>query len=115
MTGAEIVNKINSYLALKGISKTEFYKACNITSASYSLWNTGKTKPRLNNLGVIADFLEIPLSELTDELPTKEKKPAPIAESELNSNLIKLLVKLTPDEIKQVDAFVQGLIAARKA
>jgi transcriptional regulator with XRE-family HTH domain len=43
------------------------------------------------------------------------EKPAPIAESELDNSLIKLLVKLTPDEIKQVDAFVQGLIAARKA
>ena len=45
----------------------------------------------------------------------KNKKPALTPENELDSNLIKLLVKLTPEEITQVDAFVQGLIAARKA
>ena len=44
-----------------------------------------------------------------------EKKPAPIAESELDNALIKMLVSLTPSELMQVDAFVQGLIAARKA
>lgn len=42
------------------------------------------------------------------------EKPAPIAESELDNNIIKMLVGLTPEELKQVDAFVQGLIAARK-
>lgn len=45
----------------------------------------------------------------------KNKKPAPVSESELDNKLIKMLVGLSPDEIKQVDAFVQGLIAARKA
>jgi transcriptional regulator with XRE-family HTH domain len=43
------------------------------------------------------------------------EKPAPIAESELDNALIKMLVSLTPSELMQVDAFVQGLIAARKA
>lgn len=48
-------------------------------------------------------------------IETKQKKPAPISESELDNNLIKTLTILTPEEILQVDAFVQGLIAARKA
>ena len=45
----------------------------------------------------------------------KQKKPAPIAESELDARLIKMLADLSPEEFMQVDAFVQGLIAARKA
>ena len=44
----------------------------------------------------------------------KEKSPAPEG-VELDSKLIKMLAGLTPEEFKQVDAFVQGLIAARKA
>lgn len=44
----------------------------------------------------------------------QQKKLTPISESELDANLIKLLISLTPEEILQVDAFVQGLITARK-
>lgn len=54
----------------------------------------------------------VAFSKIVDE---NEKKPAPIAESELDNALIKMLVSLTPSELMQVDAFVQGLIAARKA
>lgn len=45
----------------------------------------------------------------------EDKKPAPISESELDLKLIDLLVQLQPDELAKVDAFAQGLIAARKA
>lgn len=44
-----------------------------------------------------------------------KEKPAPISESELDSRLIKMLADLSPEEFMQVDAFVQGLKAARKA
>ena len=50
-----------------------------------------------------------------EAVEAKQKKPAPVSESELDNKLIKMLIGLSPNEIKQVDAFVQGLIAARKA
>lgn len=46
----------------------------------------------------------------------QEKKPTLVSEDELHKldeNLIKRLVDLYPDEIAKVDAFVQGLLAAR--
>ena len=57
MSNSPIVARINSLLAEKGISKQEFYDACHITSATYSLWNTGKTTPRMKNLETIAIYL----------------------------------------------------------
>ena len=53
MGNSPIVNRINSLLAERGIDKKKFYEDCGITSASYSLWNTGKTKPRMKNLEII--------------------------------------------------------------
>ena len=66
MPSSPIVARINSLLAEKGISKKTFYRECGISSASYSLWNTGKTKPRMKNLEVIAKFLNVPVSYLVD-------------------------------------------------
>ena len=47
MVKSPIVARINALLAAKGIPKQQFYKDCSITSASYSLWNTGKTNPSI--------------------------------------------------------------------
>lgn len=72
MGNSPIVNKINALLAEKGISKQNFYKDCGITSASYSLWNTGKTKPRMKNLEIIAEYLNVPVSYLVSKADKKE-------------------------------------------
>ncbi|MDE7243787.1 MAG: helix-turn-helix domain-containing protein [Oscillospiraceae bacterium] len=75
MGSSPVVNRINALLAEKGIRKQDFYQDCGITSASYSLWNTGKTTPRMKNLEVIAAYL----GTTTDYLLTglgAAKKPA---------------------------------------
>ena len=73
MGKSPIVNRINSLLAERGIDKKKFYEDCGITSASYSLWNTGKTKPRMKNLEIIADYLRVPVSYLLEGKGQKEK------------------------------------------
>lgn len=80
-----IVARINALLAAKGIPKQQFYKDCSITSASYSLWNTGKTNPSMKNLKIIAEYLGVSVADL---LPDKEpsagikKDPIPKDEAE---------------------------------
>ena len=73
MGNSPIVNRINSLLAERGIDKKKFYEDCGITSASYSLWNTGKTKQRMKNLEIIADYLHVPVSYLLEGKGQKEK------------------------------------------
>ena len=77
MGNSPIVNRINSLLAERGIDKKTFYDDCGIASASYSLWNTGKTKPRMKNLEIITDYLHVPVSYLLEGKDEKEK-PAPL-------------------------------------
>lgn len=61
----------------------------------------------------ISDYFNL----TTDELLCVEikKQPTPISESELDNALIDMLMQLTPSEIVKVEAFVEGLIAARRA
>ena len=75
MGNSPIVSRINGLLAEKGISKRDFYKDCGITSASYSLWNTGKTTPRMKNLEIIAEYLGTTTDYLLTGLGEKEKAP----------------------------------------
>lgn len=67
-----IVARINALLAAKGIPKQQFYKDCSITSASYSLWNAGKTNPSMKNLKIIAEYLGVSVADL---LPDEELVP----------------------------------------
>lgn len=83
MGNSPIVSRINGLLAEKGISKRDFYQDCGITSASYSLWNTGKTTPRMKDLEVIADYLETTTDYLLTGLGEKEKAPTQEGEREI--------------------------------
>lgn len=81
-----------------------------VNQTAVSQWERGVTTPssqlllRLSELyGVSTDYL----------LGRDEKKPAPISESELDTELIERLTHLTPEEKDKVDAFVQGLLASR--
>lgn len=75
MGNSPIVNRINSLFAEKGIDKKRFYEDCGITSASYSLWNTGKTNPRIKNLETIASYLHVPVAYLLEGKEHKENPP----------------------------------------
>ena len=91
MGNSPIVNRINALLAERGIQKQDFYKDCGITSASYSLWNTGKTNPRRKNLDVIAQYLGTSTDYLLTGLEETEK--APTQERRRPRKPIKLKVK----------------------
>nr|DAJ16473.1 MAG TPA: Repressor protein CI [Siphoviridae sp. ctMq01] len=78
-----IVARINALLAAKGIPKQQFYKDCGITSASYSLWNTGKTNPSMKNLKIIAEYLGVSVADLLpDDDPSAGIKKDPIPKDE---------------------------------
>ena len=89
MGNSPIVSRINGLLAEKGISKRDFYRDCGITSASYSLWNTGKTTPRMKNLEVIANYLETTTDYLLTGLGEKEKAPPQEGEREIDDRQMK--------------------------
>ena len=94
--------------AKKGVSASGAAKAIGLSNAAASGWKAGK-QPSEITLNKLALFFGVPVSALTDE---KEPGPKPGAGS-LDEELIARLLLLTPEEQKQVDAFVQGLLASR--
>lgn len=81
MGNLQLTNRINALLAEKGIEKKTFYEDCNITSSAYSQWSTGKTAPRLKKLNEIAEYLNVPVSFLTEAEYEIKKAPAETGES----------------------------------
>lgn len=98
---ADVVVRIDTLLAEKGIPKGEFYAACGITSSAYSQWRTGKTMPKISTLETVADYLGVNVEYLLTGLGEKEKKK-PITQegdrlSEKEEQLIKMLRDAPPD------------------
>lgn len=80
---SEVTKRIDNVLREKGISKKDFYKACDITSSAYSQWNTGKTEPRTAKLKEISNYLNIMYEWLAFGVGEKEKTPTPEGEREV--------------------------------
>ena len=70
MTSTEIVRIIETELSRNGISKGQFYKDCDVSSATFSQWRTGTYYPSLSALKRIAEYLKLPLAISPDGLPT---------------------------------------------
>ena len=80
---SEVTKRIDNVLREKGISKKDFYTACDITSSAYSQWNTGKTEPRTAKLKEISNYLNIMYEWLAFGVGEKEKTPTPDGEREI--------------------------------
>ena len=106
MDRSPIVTRINALLAKKNISKAEFYEKCNLTSASYSNWNTGKTRPKMKNIERIARFLGVTSEYLLyGDGAEKESAPDPKTEgegyTELQKAAIQFVLSLPPEKLER--------------
>lgn len=63
MKGSEFVRIIERELASQGISKTDFYKNCNLSSATFSNWRNNVNQPTLRNIQLVSDYLGINIGE----------------------------------------------------
>lgn len=94
----------------RGEKPTPVAQKLGYTSATVVRWKKGAT-PRPAIVQKVADYFGVTPQEL---LFGNSKTPLVHADEEaLNEELISRLVSLTPGELKQVDAFVQGLLANR--
>ena len=69
----------------------------------------------IENLEKIANYLDEELIYIMFGVYGQNEKAHPHNESELDSKLIDMLIDLTPSELLQAVAFVEGLKANRKA
>ena len=56
----------------KDISQTDIAKALKISQATVSLWANGISYPRINSMQRLADFLGVPISDLTSAESTTD-------------------------------------------
>lgn len=56
---AEMLHRIELLISEHGWTKAEFYERSGITSAQFSQWNTGTTKPKITSIGKIANALNV--------------------------------------------------------
>jgi transcriptional regulator with XRE-family HTH domain len=115
-----IVARINALLAAKGIPKQQFYKDCGITSASYSLWNTGKTNPSMKNLKIIAEYLAVSVADLLPDeelVPQEGIKKDPIPKDEAVSpaaqEILDFLDSASGEELADVIKYIRYLKSQR--
>ncbi|MBR5878588.1 MAG: helix-turn-helix transcriptional regulator [Akkermansia sp.] len=66
------IDKINMFLAQKGMSGAELERLIGVSNSVYSQWNTKTTRPSNKNLVKIAKALAVDVADL---LPDKEEKP----------------------------------------
>lgn len=97
----------------------EFANKLNLKSGNVvSDWMNGRSTSYTSYVYQIADIYNVSVEWLKGETDDPGIKKAPtdkIDERILDAGLIKRLVLLTPDELRRVDDFVQGILASRKA
>lgn len=71
MTSQEIVERIEEKLAEIGMKKTDFYRLCNVSRASFSQWRSGKVFPEHNNFVAINKVLGLDFA-VTESTSQKE-------------------------------------------
>ncbi len=116
MDRSPIVTRINALLAKKNISKAEFYEKCNLTSASYSNWNTGKTRPKMKNIEKIARFLGVTSEYLLyGDGEEKESAPDPKTKgvSPTVQELFDFIDTATGAELNELLRYAQFLMSKR--
>lgn len=110
MNVADFVKNIEIQCARLGTTPTT---ACRESGAGSNLMTNLKngSVPSVERVQMLATYLGVTTSELLGE----EKGPSTVADAEadLDAELIARLMQLTPEEAAKVDAFVQGLLAAR--
>ena len=104
MTSKELVQIIEAELLKQGISKGEFYKACNISSGHMTNWRKEKNFPQTPTLVKISEYLGL------DLLGAKTKKPASVSADGVKIN--PHYFDLSEEDRAVVDAMIERLSKA---
>ena len=112
-----IVNNIRTLAATRGTNIATIERELGIGNGTIGKWAKAAKSPPYETLYKIATHFGVTVAELTGEADENGIKNSPStdhsAEAALDEELIRRLLLLTPEEAAKVDAFVQGILAAR--
>lgn len=102
----------------KGITQLELAKIAEVSDKTVSAWEAMTRTPKVGSIRKICNYYGLELETFIDESvdnlgDIKEQPTVSDGPSDLDREIIERLVQLTPEELEKVDAFVQGLLAAR--
>ena len=64
MGGESMYSKFEELLKENGVTAYEVAKATGIPNSSFSDWKRGKSKPKIKKLKKIAEYFQIPITEI---------------------------------------------------
>lgn len=99
------------------MNQKELAEALNLSQAAISGYETGKYDPGMKIWKLIAEYFGVSVDYLIEDASSNEERPdnQKIDEAALDNRLTDLLVRLDEQDMAKVQAFVQGLLAAREA
>ena len=120
-----VIKRIELRLAELGMSKKEFYKQSEISSASYSQWNNGINSPSMKKLKNAAKCLNMPFEYLifgeewqnntlleNSKNQAAKEKPAVNQNDELMRELLDIAFQLNASDREQLLRIARGYLTS---
>jgi hypothetical protein len=127
LDGKAFVDIIEKELKARRISKAEFYEATGISSATFSQWRKQIYCPSSANIEKVGEFLHMRFEISGENLPWEvagekaelydkmvEETPAPKSGSGIPNDTKSKLNQLNPDELQNVDQYIDFVISRRE-
>ena len=108
------MTKIKECRLQAGYSQKFVAMSLGVKSPSVSDWESGKTKPSMENLVALAALYNVTTDYLLGREEQTKNAPAPDPEAEAREQLVSLLMEYSPEEIQRIMDFAAGIKAARK-
>lgn len=102
-----MAKNIKRLMIEKNVNATEVCNALKIPQSTFNYWLMARTYPRIDKIEMLANYFGVSKPDLIEE-------PSAVAAEDLDSDTLRMLEELTPEEKQKVDEFVQFLIARRK-
>lgn len=109
----QIVARMLKLADENGFSQKVFAEKIGVRPQAITEWKNGTTQSYARRLNIISSVLKTTPSYILTGIKNDGPTIASDDEAALDQELISRLVQLTPDELEKVNAFVEGLLAAR--
>ena len=110
MKFAQILKKI---MDERQVTNYELAKKLDIHPTTVANWLDG-AMPRKKMMGRLADYFNVSIEYLLGTENEKSPTPEGAELTELEKDILERMSRLTPEDRVRVDAYIQGLLAARE-
>lgn len=110
----DAIDKINVFLAQKGMSGADLERAIGVSNSVYSQWNTKLTKPSKKSLLKVAEALDVDVSEIMPDKIEQKEKPTTENGSELSKERIQMLLdKMSAADLVELMGDITDILKRR--